>query len=587
MEPALDSHPAHPLTRRTLHQDSAEEEWIFRRTAKVLLPLTALACADASSPSSQHCARARCGPPRRNVRAPGPRTRAARGLVVVLGARTAVPRSPRRRRPPRPRAAATVHVRLAFAPDTRSSAVAGEPMTVVASGREMSWRATRGGGLTVSVRRAQGCVIYVGRTPAAVTRRKARRRRRRRRPRSSCRSPPLRGPAASGPAGDDRQHCATPDRLIHHRIGGSPRSLDYARPSVAGTFADRLREGPPVVADGGIGVLVLAAAVPGLRCPEEANLRAPDAVVSVHVSFINAGAELIETNTFGANRRKLAQHFLEDEFERINSAAVKLAREAREITGREVFIGGSIGPVGEHDGGRRSPSRRGSSRAAAPTSFMLETFYDLVELELAIEAVRSVSRLPIVALMSFDSDAVTIGGVRARDAGERLRAARRRRVRRKPRPRPGRGARRARRDGGRRRGRSPRCRTSASRRSRGARLAFPHATPEYFADFAARARALGAQLIGGCCGTTPAQIAAIRAAVDENRRVRDAAPRAREQRRRACCRRGAADRARAAARGGRVRRLGAARPAARRERRRAARRGARGSASRGSRSSST
>src|SRR5438034_3635272 len=93
---------------------------------------------------------------------------------------------------------------------------------------------------------------------------------------------------------------------------------------------------------------LLSAAVPRLRSPEEANLRAPEAVISAHVSFINAGAELIETNTFGANRHKLAQHYLEDDFERINSAGVKLARDAREITGREVFIGGSIGPVGEH-----------------------------------------------------------------------------------------------------------------------------------------------------------------------------------------------------------------------------------------------
>src|SRR3954452_12562322 len=111
------------------------------------------------------------------------------------------------------------------------------------------------------------------------------------------------------------------------------------------TLGERLLDGPPLVADGGTGVL-LSAAVPGLRVPEEANLRAPEAVVSVHVSFINAGADLIETNTFGANRRKLAQHFLEDEFERINSTAVKLARDAREISGREVLIGGSIGPVG-------------------------------------------------------------------------------------------------------------------------------------------------------------------------------------------------------------------------------------------------
>src|SRR5947209_2905326 len=87
--------------------------------------------------------------------------------------------------------------------------------------------------------------------------------------------------------------------------------------------------------------------VPRLRCPEEACLRAPEAVVSLHVGFINAGAELIQANTFGANRRKLEQHLLADETDRINSTAVKLAREAREITGRDVLIAGSIGPVGD------------------------------------------------------------------------------------------------------------------------------------------------------------------------------------------------------------------------------------------------
>src|SRR5438094_2281455 len=92
---------------------------------------------------------------------------------------------------------------------------------------------------------------------------------------------------------------------------------------------------------------LLTAAVPRLRTTEEANLRAPEAVVSLHVSFINAGAELIEANSFGANRRKLGTHFLEDELERVNSTAVKLAREAREIAGRDVFIAGSIGPLGE------------------------------------------------------------------------------------------------------------------------------------------------------------------------------------------------------------------------------------------------
>src|SRR5689334_23869669 len=99
-------------------------------------------------------------------------------------------------------------------------------------------------------------------------------------------------------------------------------------------FLERLETGPVIVGDGGMGAL-LSSAVPRLRSPEEANLRAPEAVVSLHVSFINAGAELIETNTFGANRRKLAHNFLDDEFGRINATGVKLARDAREMTGRD------------------------------------------------------------------------------------------------------------------------------------------------------------------------------------------------------------------------------------------------------------
>ena len=289
--------------------------------------------------------------------------------------------------------------------------------------------------------------------------------------------------------------------------------VHYAGP-VESPFLARLREGPPVVADGGMGV-VLSAAVTGLRTPEEANLRAPAAVVAAHVSFINAGAELIETNTFGANRRKLAQHYLDDDVERINSAGVKLAREAREVTGRDVFIGGSIGPVGEHDPSPFSEQALVLEGRGADL-FMLETFYDLLELEVAIDAVRSVSSLPIVALMSFDADAVTMGGVRAREAADRLRALDVASF-------------------GANHGRGPAAALAALAEMTGdgtrlaalpnvglatmagSRLAFPHATPEYFAEFAARARALGAVVIGGCCGTTPAQITAIRTAIDENR----------------------------------------------------------------------
>src|ERR671926_607395 len=147
-------------------------------------------------------------------------------------------------------------------------------------------------------------------------------------------------------------------------------------------FEKRLEQGPPVVTDGGMGVLV-SSAVPRLRCPEEANIRAPDSVVSLHTSFIRAGAELIETNTFGANRHKLRAQYLEDEVASINEAGVKLAREAREIAGRDVYIGGSIGPLGEL--GDLEPAARGEIFAEQAQLlegrgvdlFMVETFFEL------------------------------------------------------------------------------------------------------------------------------------------------------------------------------------------------------------------
>jgi homocysteine S-methyltransferase len=284
-------------------------------------------------------------------------------------------------------------------------------------------------------------------------------------------------------------------------------------------FLERLAAGTPIVADGGTGAL-LSSAVSRLRCPEEANLRAPDSVIDVHLGYIRAGADLIETNTFGANRPKLAQHFLEDEFAAINSAAVRLAREAREVSGRDVFIAGSIGPLGDTELRELEPAALYAEQADVLEGrgvdlFMVETFFDLRDLEAAVAAIRSVSSLPIVALMTFDSDGETLAGVSAHTAGERLRSL-------------GLAA------FGANHGAGPAAalRALAEMRSNGdvlavlpnvglasmsgQRIVFPHATPAYFGAFAAQARSLGAGIIGGCCGTTPAQIAAIRAAIDEN-----------------------------------------------------------------------
>jgi homocysteine S-methyltransferase len=291
---------------------------------------------------------------------------------------------------------------------------------------------------------------------------------------------------------------------------------------VAGRFETRLRDGPPIVADGGMGALVTAA-VPRVRAPEEANLRAPDAVVSVHLSFIDAGAELIETNTFGANRRKLAAHFLEDELERINSLGVKLARDARDASGRDVFIAGAIGPIGEAavPRVRRELFAEQASvlEGRGADLLMLETFYDLDELVDAVEALRESSGLPIVALMTFDEGAETLAGVTAREAAERLAGLDLAAF-------------------GANHGAGLLAALTALEQMSGdgrvlaalpniglaslsgGRVIYPHATPDYFAEFTAHARDLGAKLIGGCCGTTPAEIAAIRAAIDEHRAAR-------------------------------------------------------------------
>jgi methionine synthase I (cobalamin-dependent)/5,10-methylenetetrahydrofolate reductase len=292
---------------------------------------------------------------------------------------------------------------------------------------------------------------------------------------------------------------------------------------VASRFEERLSTGPIVVGDGGMGVLISGAS-PRLRCPEEANLRAPETVVSLHVSFINAGADLIETNTFGANRRKLKAHYLEDEVEAINSSAVKLAREAREIAGRDVFIAGSIGPLGELVD--VTPTERheifaeqaSALQARGVDLFIVETFFELEELRAALEAVRSVSSLPIVAMLTFDEQGETLGGVTARQAIEALGDMGLAAVG----ANHGAGIHAAltalnemhRTNGGVPLAAMPNIGLASMA---GSRIVFPHATPEYFADFAAHARDLGAKIIGGCCGTTPIEIAAIAQAVADQR----------------------------------------------------------------------
>jgi homocysteine S-methyltransferase len=290
---------------------------------------------------------------------------------------------------------------------------------------------------------------------------------------------------------------------------------------------ERLQEGPVVVADGGTGAL-LTAAVPRLRCPEEANLKAPEAVVKVHLGFIRAGAELIEANTFGANRRKLSAELLDDRLEDILEQGVKLAREARDVSGSPVFVAGAIGPVGDLEGSHGAENAYDVFHEQARLLegrgvdlFMVETFFDLDELETAIHAVQDVSSLPIIAQLTFDEDAETLAGVSAREAVERLQVLGVVAIGANCGVGPQAALAALAEMSGRSNGIALSAQPNVGLPSRsGGRIIYPNATPDYFAEFAAQARNLGARIIGGCCGTTPSQIAAIRAAVEEEREPR-------------------------------------------------------------------
>src|SRR5260370_8196071 len=182
------------------------------------------------------------------------------------------------------------------------------------------------------------------------------------------------------------------------------------------------------VADGAIGSRLFEAAGPQ-RCFEELNASQPEAVFRVHQAYIEAGAQIIETNTFGANRSKLAALGLADQVTRINHRGAKIARESREAAPHEVLIAGSIGPLAiapEMTEVRREEMLeiyREQAQALEERGvdfFVLELFSNMDMLVAAIDAVRSFSSLPIVAELTFSEEGTTLGGTRPAEAAARL-----------------------------------------------------------------------------------------------------------------------------------------------------------------------
>ncbi|HEY9868764.1 MAG TPA: bifunctional homocysteine S-methyltransferase/methylenetetrahydrofolate reductase [Candidatus Obscuribacterales bacterium] len=294
-------------------------------------------------------------------------------------------------------------------------------------------------------------------------------------------------------------------------------------------------KGRPLLADGAMGTLLYARGASAELSFESLNLSKPEFVQQVHIDYINAGAEVIETNSFSGNRFRLAQHGLEDEVWQLNVWAAKLARNAREIAGQSVFVAGSVGPTGkiwEPFGDTKKADIEDAFRqqmegllAGGADLFMIETMPSIEETVLAVRAARKLSKLPVVAQLSFSVEGRTLMGAAPEDAaalvselGDQL---------------PdvigiNCGA-----------GPGPVLeyleQMAAALRASGLpgdKLAFsclPNAgmpslvggrfmymsRPDYCASFVEKYIELGARLIGGCCGTTPEHIRFMRVALDQ------------------------------------------------------------------------
>ncbi len=294
---------------------------------------------------------------------------------------------------------------------------------------------------------------------------------------------------------------------------------------------DRLSEGP-LLGDGAMGTMLYARGVPIDACFDVLNLHDPKLVRLIHGEYLSVGADCLETNTFGANRFKLGVHGLESRVREINRQGARLARDVRETMGRDVFVLGSIGPLGKYltplgvlteaDALAAFREQAEGLLEGGVDGFVAETFSDLRELRLAVTAIRTVSAdLPIIAQMAFSEDRVTFVGHSPAEVAHELatlpvqvigancsvgpsvlydvlvllhQAAPHLPISIQP---------------------------NAGLPSRlGERLIYL-SSPSYMADYAGRMLDAGGRMVGGCCGTTPAHIRAMREIVD--RHVPDAA----------------------------------------------------------------
>src|SRR5919202_2036290 len=173
---------------------------------------------------------------------------------------------------------------------------------------------------------------------------------------------------------------------------------------MAENFLARLAQGP-ILCDGAMGTMLYSRGAAFEQCFDELNVTEPALVKEIHDEYLRAGAEIIETNTFGANRYKLEEHGLADRVAEFNTAGVRLAREAAKAARRPIFIAGSVGPLGTQLAPVGALSREDARQAfreqiaalaeAEPDLLIFETFSDLKEITEAIRAAQEVCSIPI------------------------------------------------------------------------------------------------------------------------------------------------------------------------------------------------
>lgn len=294
-------------------------------------------------------------------------------------------------------------------------------------------------------------------------------------------------------------------------------------------FLEALARGP-LLADGAMGTLLHARGVPFEAGFDELNLSQPALVADVHRAYIDAGAQLIITNTFGANHYKLARHGLEKRVGEINTAAAALAKRVVAAAFKPVLVAGDVGPLGVRLApfGRVKPEQAYAAfaeqiaalAAAGVDALVIETMSDAHELTQAVRAAQDLdAALPVIATLTFTRDDRTALGDPPAKAAAALAAT-------------GAAVIGVNCSGGpaqllriitQMRAAVPEAKLAVKPNAGWpeqveGRLMYP-ATPAYFAEYAAAFADLGVSVIGGCCGTTPAHIAAIRAALDAPRRA--------------------------------------------------------------------